>query len=241
MPYDERDVAFLDAINRCRTKLMVSYLPESGRVVRIVSSDFTAIPHSLVLRTVREILKGDYEQEDIETNGGMFAKWTLRSLPKECAKLGEVVSWNLWVYNRNDGRHGLRVGGGFTVLACQNGAIRWKSARIVRIVHRGEIEDIRSKLEEAVYQIVHDDLPLMAYGIQVAREIKYDREKVEKMVRLFPQWIQRRLWEQLKRARTWWDVSNAFSWVATHEPVTFNQRIQLSNLAVEALQVAGRR
>jgi len=238
LDYDERDREFLKALHRCTTKLMVSYLPESNRVVRVVSSDFTAIPHSVVLRAVRQVLKGNYETEDIETNGGMFAKWTLRSLPSECVKLGDIVSWQFWVYNRNDGKTGLRMGGGFTVLICNNGAIRWKNARMVRIIHRGDFDDIVNKLHENIDRIVNQELPTLAYLIENAQKVRLDKEWLEKYIKQYPQWIQKHLRRELRTAWTLWEASNAFSWVATHCPVTFNQRIKLANHAVELLKLA---
>jgi hypothetical protein len=241
LDYAERDEMFLEALKRCKTKLVYSVIPESNRVVRIVSSDFTAIPHSKVIQLVEQVLKGGYEDRKVEFDGGMFAKWTLNSWPVECARLLDIVSWELWVYNRNDGKHGLRIGGGFTVLKCRNGAIGWKSAAKVRIVHRGDYEDLLSRIQEAIDDIVNRALPSIAYQIQEAQRVKAAKEHIEKLINLYPQWIQRRLREQLKKAHTLWDVSNAFSWVATHEPVTFNQRIQLSSHAVEVLKLVERR
>lgn len=237
--YNERDRALMKAIKACNTQLKVSAYENS--IVRITSTDFTAIPHSKVLQIVEKALKLDYEDRKIEFGNGMFAKWTLRSLPAECARLGEIVSWQLWVYNRNDGQHGLKIGGGFTVLACNNGAVKWKGAARVRIVHRGDYKTLLDKIRKAVAQVYFVDLPQVAYQIQEAQKVKAAKELVEKLVRLYPQWIQRKLQEQLRTAHTVWDVSNAFSWVATHEPVTFNQKMQLSNHAVEVLKLAERR
>jgi len=235
----ERDAALMKAIRACDTALRLSVV--ENHIVRVTSRDFTAIPHGKVIQIVEKALKLDYEDRKIEFGNGMFAKWTLRSLPAECARLGEIVSWQLWAYNYNDGKHGLKIGGGFTVLACSNGAVRWKGAARVRIVHRGDYNTLLDKIREAVAQVYFVDLPQMAYQIQEAQKVKAAKELVEKLVRLYPQWIQKKLQEQLRTAHTVWDVSNAFSWVATHEPVTFNQRMQLSNHAVEVLKLVERR
>ena len=237
--YNERDRALMKAVRACNTELKVSIYGNS--IVRITSADFTAIPHGKVLQIVERELKLDYEDRKIEFGNGMFAKWTLRSLPAECVRLGEIVSWQLWAYNYNDGKHGLRIGGGFTVLACNNGAVKWKGATRVRIVHRGDYKTLLDKIRKAVAQVYFVDLPQVAYQIQEAQKVKAAKELVEKLIRLYPQWIQKKLREQLRTAHTVWDVSNAFSWVATHEPVTFNQRMQLSNHAVEVLKLAERR
>ena len=237
--YEERDRALMKAIRACNTELKISVYGNS--IVRVTSSDFTAIPHGKLLQLVERALRLDYEDRKLDFGNGMFANWTLRSLPAECARLGEIVSWQLWVYNYNDGRHGLRIGGGFTVLRCKNGALGWKSAERVRIVHRGDYENLLSKIQESIDLILNHKLPLMAYQIQEAQKVKAAKELVEKLIRLYPQWIQKKLQEQLRTAHTVWDVSNAFSWVATHEPVTFNQRMQLSNHAVEVLKLAERR
>jgi hypothetical protein len=241
LDYAERDEKFLESLKRCKTKLVFSVIPESNRVVRIVSSDFTAIPHSKVIQLVEQVLKGGYEDRKVEFDGGMFAKWTLRSLPSDCVELGDIVSWQLWTYNYNVGNKALRLGGGFTVLKCQNGAVGWKSAAKIRIYHRGDYEDLLSRIQEAIDDIVNRALPSMAYLIQEAQKVKAAKEIVEKLLRLYPQWIQRKLREQLRKAHTVWDVSNAFSWVATHVPVSFNQRMQLSSHAVEVLKLVERR
>jgi len=237
--YNERDRALMKALRACDTALRLSVI--KNHIVRVTSKDFTAIPHGKVLQIVEKVLKLDYEDRKVEFDNGMFARWTLRSLPAECARLGEIVSWQLWAYNRNDGKHGLKIGGGFTVLACNNGAVKWKGAARVRIVHRGDYNTLLDKIRKAVAQVYFVDLPQMAYEIEQAQQVKAAKELVEKLVRLYPQWIQKKLQEQLRTAHTVWDVSNAFSWVATHEPVTFNQRMQLSNHAVEVLKLVERR
>jgi len=239
LDYEDRDAKFLEAIRNCKTVLRFSVIPEDGRVVRIVSNDFTAIPHSKVLQLVERVLRLNYEDKQIEFGNGMFAKWVIRSLPKECASLGEIVSWNLWVYNRNDGHTGLKIGGGFTVLACKNGAIGWKSAFRISIHHRGDYEDLLSRIQESVDYVVNRAMPEMAWLIENGMEKKVPRERVDRIVGQYPVWIRDKLNSHLRQAHTAWDVSNAFSYVATHEPVTMNQRISLSNHAVEVLRLAG--
>jgi len=233
-----RDSIFKSAVKNCDKELVLSVA--GNRVIRIVSSDFTAIPHSKVLQCVEKVLKLDYEDRKVEYDGGMFAKWTLKSLPKECVKLGEIVSWQLWTYNHNVGNKSLRIGGGFTVLKCNNGATGWKLAHKVRLVHRGDYEDLLSKITEAVHGIVYVHLPVIAHQIQDSMEVPYPTDPVWKLIQFYPQWIRDELERQLRQAHTVWDVSNAFSYVATHCPVTWNQRVKLSNHAVEVLQLAGR-
>jgi hypothetical protein len=234
--YELRDENLLSALNECDRELLFSVVGD--RVIRIVSSDFTAIPHGKVIQCIEKVLKMDYEDRKIEFNGGMFAKWTLRSLPSDCAKLGDIVSWQLWAYNYNIGNRALRIGGGFTVLKCQNGAIGWKQAAKVRLIHRGAYEDLLSRLHEAIDLIVNNTLPAVAYQIQEAQKVKAAKELIDKLLHLYPQWIQAELEKQLRQAHTVWDVSNAFSFVATHCPVTEFQRRKLSNHAVEVLQLA---
>ncbi len=237
--YEDRDAKFLEAIRNCNTVLRFSVVPDEGRVVRVVSNDFTAIPHSKVLQLVEKVLRMNYEDRHVEFGNGMFAKWIIRSLPKECASLGEIVSWNLWVYNRNDGRTGLKIGGGFTVLACKNGAIGWKSAYRISIHHRGDYGFLLSKIQESIDYVVNRAMPEMAWLIENGMKTKVSMYRVDRIVGQYPVWIREKLNRHLKRAHTAWDVSNAFSYVATHEPVTMNQRISLSNHAVEVLRLAG--
>lgn len=238
-PWTERNTKLWEVLTNCDKELIFSILINT--VVRITSTDFTSIPHGKLLQIFERVLKLDYESRDIKFNSGMFAKWTLKSLPKECANLGDIVSWQIWTYNYNVGNKSLKIGGGFTVLKCQNGAIGWKTASKVRIIHRGEYEDLLSKIHETVDSIVNNELPLIALQIQEAQKVKAAKEAIYRLIRLYPQWIQDKLREQLRKAHTLWDVSNAFSWVATHEPVTFNQQIQLSNHAVEVLNLVERR
>jgi hypothetical protein len=236
--YSDRDTVLFKALQHCNIELSLSAV--DSRVIRIVSSDFTAIPHRKVIQLVEQALKGDYKNRKIEYNGGMFAKWTLRSLPSECVQLGNIVSWNLWAYNYNTGSKALRIGGGFTVLRCQNGAVGWKGAAKIRIVHRGDYEELLWRIQEAVDRIINHDLPVMAQQIGKSQKVKAAKEPIAELLRLYPQWIQRKLKERLRRAHTVWEVSNAFSRVATHEPVTWNQRMQLSNHAVEVLRLDDR-
>ncbi len=236
--YRERSDKLREALKRCDKELMFSVAGDT--VIRIVSSDFTAIPHSKVLQCVEKVLKLNYEDRKVEYDGGMFAKWTLKSLPKECVKLGEIVSWQLWTYNHNVGNKSLRIGGGFTVLKCRNGAIGWTSAAKVRLIHKGAYEDLINKLQEAIDLIVNNTLPSVAHQIEQSQRAPYPTEPVWQLLQMYPQWIQSELERQLRQAHTVWDVSNAFSYVATHCPVTWHQRVKLSNHAVEVLQLAGR-
>lgn len=239
LDFEARDARFLSAIRNCNTVLRFSVVMENGRVVRVVSNDFTAVPHSKVLQLVEKALRLNYEDKKVEFGNGMFAKWVIRSLPKECAKLGEIVSWNLWVYNRNDGRTGLKIGGGFTVLACKNGAIGWKSAYRISIHHRGDYEDLLSRIQESIDYVVNRAMPEMAWLIENGMDKKVPRDRISRIVGQYPVWIREKLNRKLRQAHTAWDVSNAFSYVATHEPVTMNQRISLANHAVEVLKLAG--
>ena len=79
--YNDRDREFLKALRSCDKSLMFSVAGDN--VIRVVSSDFTAIPHSKVIQLVEKALKLNYEKRDIDFDSGMFAKWTLKSLPQE--------------------------------------------------------------------------------------------------------------------------------------------------------------
>jgi len=233
--HERRDAYLKQALRQCDSELILSVAGD--RVIRVVSSDFAGIPHKRLLALIEQRLAGRYEKRDVNYDYGMFAQWTLKSVPKEAAEVGHLVSWKIWCYNRCDGSHSLRIGAGFEVLKCKNGAVAFKNAHRVTIIHRGDEKAVLQKLAIAIDDLWNKQLTLIANMIQRAYNLIPDKNKYYKLVEKYPQWIQRELHKQLKTAQTVWDISNAFSYVATHEPVTFNQRLQLSNDAVEVLRL----
>jgi len=233
---EQRDAALKQALERCDNELVLSIV--KNRVIRVVSSDFVGVPHKTLLKMIEQRLAGRYEKREISYEYGMFAQWTLKSVPKSAAEVGHLVSWKIWCYNRCDGSHSLRIGAGFEVLKCKNGAVAFKNAHRVTIIHRGDEKTVMQKLAIAIDDLWNKQLTLIANMIQRAYNLIPDKSKYYRLINKYPQWIQRELHKQLKTAQTVWDISNAFSYVATHEPVTFNQRLQLSNDAVEVLRLA---
>jgi len=100
-------------------------------VTRVVSGEFTGIPHSQLLSMIHRILqkKGlKYEKREIEFSRGMFAAFIfdLKHEP-------EAHYRALYVFNYNDGRHAVKMWGGLFVVKCGN-PILMTSARVI---HRG--------------------------------------------------------------------------------------------------------
>ena len=236
LPYQERDEAFLNALREVEA-LRITY-DDNGKVYRIVSPEFTAIPHRVVLRLVESIIP-PYESRNISYEHGMYAEWILKTVPKELADLNDIVSWKIWCYNYNIGNKALRIGGGFTVLACKNGVTAWKSSARIRIIHRGDynalIPKIRTAIEKSIYNLIS-----VSSDIKTSLETPfiYDdlAEYLENLLRKYPQYIRYKLQPRLVTAKTFWEASNAFSYVATHYNLPFEQRIKLSNDSLTLLK-----
>ena len=233
--YRTRDARLLDALRRCDTELIVSIAGD--RIIRIVTPDFTALPHSEVLRIIESALELRYRQRELDFWKGMFARWHLTQVPQQARRVGQIVSWQLWAYNYNTGDCALKIGAGYTVLTCMNGAVDTRNSIRFRVIHRGDHEAAVCRIRSAVNTIINEYIPVIAWRIEAAQEAQPNMDLVRKFVYFYPIWIQNKLLRELETAGTVWDVSNAFSYVASHAPVTFNQRLQLANDAVRVLRL----
>jgi len=233
--YKKRDVQLLGALLRCDTELVLSVAGD--RIIRIVTPDFTALPHSEVLQIIQSALGPRYQKRELDFWKGMFAKWHLTQVPQQARRVGQIVSWQLWAYNYNTGDCALKIGAGYTVLKCMNGAVDTLNSIRFRVIHRGDHEAAVCRIRSAVDTIINEYIPVIARRIEAAQEARPKIDLVRKFVYFYPIWIQNKLLRELEGAGTVWDVSNAFSYVASHAPVTFNQRLQLANDAVRVLRL----
>jgi len=231
----ERNRVLLDAL-RSTDKSIVLSVTENNTVIRVTSSEFIAIPHSVVLQAVEEGLgnAGILFKRNVEYNGGMWATWDTNLTTNN-------YKFRIWVYNYNDGSHGLKIGTGAFILVCSNGLIRYRGHERMRIVHRSDIEKVRQKIAEFVDKAIStylelDELIEKAKGIPInkkrAREILYRLN--------IPKWIRdvilgQREWRYSKV--TLWDFSQMVTYVATHTPsITQRYRMELQKFGGRLLE-----
>lgn len=237
--FTARDEAFLKAIKSCETEILISYFADNGSVVRVVSSDFTPILHSELVQIINGLLPNISPNVEYIPGVGMFAIWTLAEVPSELVELNDMVKWQIWAYNRNDGQHGLRIGGGYTTLKSNSGAVDWKSASSVRLIHRGSAVELREKIKMSISNIITKYMLSIAEDIKSSKNIPVDRELVSKTLSKFPIWLQRQIRNEFTlKPQTLWEFSNAISYVASHNgEVTFNQKLDLQSLSVAVLRL----
>lgn len=239
--YQNRDQKFLEALQKIKTDLLISYDDYKHNIIRITSDEFVAIPHKKIIELIEQTLPA-YTNKQINFNHGMYAEWVIKNLPKEYAEVGDIVNFKIWTYNYNIGDKSLRIGGGFNVLACKNGALGWKGAEKIRIIHRGDYDELLGKIQEATDKIINRLFPKLTRNIKNAINTPfsvtdYEEQDIAKLLKGYPRWLRSRILVELRKAKNWWDVSNIFSYLATHEPVSFNQKIKLANQAIEVLEV----
>jgi hypothetical protein len=237
--YPERDSVLTNSIKNCKTNLTVSYFPESGHIVRIVSSDFSAISHNTVTKYMTTILGDKTDEPTIAYNPGigMFAEWMLKENPTP--ELSKIIGWKIWVYNRNDGSHGLRMGAGFLVLSCKNGAVAWKGSASIKIIHRGDPLELGNKLKESIKKIMERTIPSISQTITNSTTRSPTNELMTKTLEKYPYHINQMVRSEyrLKPDKTLWGLSNAFNYLASHyEDLTFDQKIMLASDSVEVLK-----
>lgn len=233
--WKERNRILLNAIRNTDRNIRMS-VTDNNIVIRITSTEFIPIPHSVVLQAVEEGL-GNANiifKRTVEYNGGMWATWDTNLTTNN-------YKFRIWVYNYNDGSHGLRIGTGAYVLVCSNGLMRWKGHERMRIVHKSDIEKVRQKIADFIDVSVNKYLELDEL-IERAKTIEINKERAKDILRRLniPKWIRdyilyQKEWRHAKV--TLWDLSQMVTYVATHtEEITQRYRMELQRFGGRILE-----
>ena len=140
MDYKERDKTIMETLRNADVIFRMHYRPDHTVVV-VASPRFTPIRHSEVLAKVNAVLGEPYS---LEFKRGMFALWKI-------AEDDEHI-YSLYIYNRNDARHSIKVGAVVKIKACGN-LVFGRFKRVV-MYHVGAVEKrLLPAVEEVASQV----------------------------------------------------------------------------------------
>lgn len=212
---------------------------DNGRIVGVFSALFAPIPHGLIIKAVNDVLneKGIETERGYEINHSFFGRWVVTEpLFKGVVDL-EGVRASLWVYNKNDGQTAMRVGIGYFDYICQNGAMEWRNAERLRLVHKVPDDEIYNTVRNAVTRLLKR-LDTVKEKINTAYEYSTDYKtgvRFIKKLRL-PRYIEdpvRNMWAV--RPRNLWYLSSAISHPAGFDSVPVSRKLFLMRTAFEVL------
>ena len=225
----ERNKVINQKLKDTKTTLVLSVTPEH-KIIRIASSEFTPIPHRYIINSMRTILANRYEKEKIDTSWGMFAYWILKSEDS-------VVKWLIWVHNRNDAAHSLKIGAGFNTQF--GNAIKYTGDECIKLIHRGDFDRLYSDMVKAIRYLDKCVIPKFRKLVEESREKSIDFDVVLDMIDKFPEWIRASIKSKLFKVKTptLWDVSKIMQMAANMDGVTPRQRIQLMDMGIRVLYI----
>jgi len=237
LTYEERNKILLNALKDADRELMLSVKRslkgDSYYVLRISSTEYIPIPHSVVISAIEEAL-GNAKicfTKTIQKERGMFITYDTELAGKE-------YKYRIWAYNYNDGSHGLRLGTGAFILVCSNGLIRYVGDERMRIIHKTEIEQVKAKIVDFIDTALHKHLDLDSM-IEKAKQMRINRDRVVELIekQRFNQTITQYLKDQISKAENLWDISQAFTFVGTHaSDISLKQRFELQRLGGRILE-----
>jgi len=211
---------------------------ENGRVVGVFSSLFVPVAHGVIIKAVNDILK---EMELNSTrrywmNAEFYGRWILDDftiiddLPN--------VRPMLWVYNKNDGSTAMRIGVGYHDYTCDNGAIGWREAVKLRIIHKMREDLVESHIKNAI-RIVLNKFERLKELISDAYWKTVDYHDISKFLRKIrlPAYIESviRLRIGMSSPKTLWNLSSAISYAANLDSVPPSRKLELMKLAFDVL------
>lgn len=240
----ERDMEFLKAIHRCNTKLNITYVKNKGFVRRIVSEEFSYIPHnevvSIVVDSIKE-LSPFVPCKSVPKVKGMLKHWILLKVPFPTYN---TFRWEIWTYNYNVGNKALRVGAAFTELNYGGTFRLWKDSGKIRVIHRGEEKKIGKKIDNAIRKAYTEIFPSISDTVRASMEarctpsILSDIKKDIYSRRLFPRKVLKNIYTSIKDSKpaTVWDVGVIFAVEANNLNHSEKYRINLSDYAYRILE-----
>jgi len=225
----ERNEIINRKLKQVTSTLVLSVTPEN-KIIRVASSEFTPIPHRYIINSMRTILANRYEREKIDTSWGMFAYWILKSEDP-------VVKWLIWVHNRNDAAHSLKIGAGFNTQF--GSAIKYTGDECIKLIHRGDSDRLYRDMVKAIKYLYRQVIPKFKMMVEESRERGTDFDVVLDMIDKFPDWIRASIKSRLFKVKTptLWDISKVMQLTANTEGVTPRQRVQLMDMAARVLYI----
>jgi len=233
--YNDRNVKINDALQAREDNIVISH--NDRFAIRIVSTDFVAVPHRDVRRACTQaMIDKDFQYiENLNYDNGMFATWRTHKVEN----VGDI-SPQLWAYNRNDGKHSLKIGAGFVVLICDNGVMDMNSSGRVHITHKGELDTIRDRIYEIANKMI-DRFDIYQSRIDKAKLIHVTEDQARTMFekQRLPDHVTYSLLQQWRiEDDTRWGLSQAFSFVGSHyEDLTQNYQMKIMGMAAKVLEV----
>ena len=213
-----------------------------GKPVRITSEKYIGVPHSFVQEVIENRLKAEGFDfvKTINPRGtiGEYELVTKDTITKQeaIAKLsqsrgtGVEMSSTVRYVNYNTGDRSLNLFGGGKVLVCANGMISNRVSNKMRMLHKIELKDVRTKLERAITEIIKNIEPIRKELLKL-RKVKITKEEAKKFVEIlpFPKYMQEAVWERLftesKETQngkmdwdeTLWGIYMSATYIASHE------------------------
>ena len=217
-------------------QLNVSIDTEHNSVIRVAGLNFVFIPHSVVINSIIEVLRTEGIPYTKNISGdGRYGRFTLDM------GYGDLIKYDIWFFNKNDAQHALRIGSGFTVLACQNGLISHKDKEIVRLIHR------KDEPEPFIAHAVRSQLSTLS-GLAVIIENLKSKPLLDdigfKLIEQsnYPLYMKSLIKDafQTNKDGTMWGLSMSYSNVATHQNLYLEDKIKLSEDATKLQEITVR-
>lgn len=236
--YNKRNKVVLGSVSSTDKELMIT-VNERGYAVRVVTGDFVPVPHRIVINAIESSLPCEFERE-LDFSRGMFGVWTLNLIDKKYAQVGDIIRYRIWAYNYNSGGHSLKIGSGFLVLTCLNGALSSRNLFRKHIVHRYEIDDIAFLVKEAIANQFYNfeyisKRVLDSRGITLNKKMAITYIKTLNLPIHIKGYIEKRFNREYDG--TLWSLSQTLSYVGTHyDGLTLNYKIQIQQEASKVLE-----
>jgi len=217
-------------------------LDDDGKVViNVFSALFSPIPHGVIIKAVNDFFK----EKNIETtrkywlNQEFYGRWIIENTSFVDRVQLSSVRVMLWVFNRNDGKTAMRIGLGYYDYICDNGAMGWREAEKLRLIHKVRDEEIYAVVRNAVARVFKGVPGVKARIIRAHDyEVTY-REGVAfiKSMRM-PRYIEdiiKNRWASSSPSFNLWLLSSAISFAARLDSVPVSRKLFLMREAYDVL------
>lgn len=220
-----------------------------GKPVRITSEKYIGIPHSFVQEVIENRLKaegfdfvktinvrGTIGEYELITKDTITKEEAMKQLSNEQTQTGQhmsdhgiAMSSTVRYVNYNTGDRSLNLFGGGKVLVCANGMISNRVSNKMRMLHKLELKDVRTKLERAITEIIKNIEPIRKELLKL-RKVKITKEEAKKFVEVlpFPKYMQEAIWTRLFKEsketqngkmdwdETLWGIYMSATYIASH-------------------------
>ena len=159
-------------------------------VVRVTTTKYVAIPHRVLFDFVRGVIKDvtslDVNPRVVAYRRRTVAYFPIYEIPLKYARPNDMIRISLAVSNANTGQHSIKVYGYAEILACSNGLMITEISKTIRAAHRGRLEDILSKVAEAVKEVLkmlRDRYPVIAKRIEELQDVPITESVIRNWLR----------------------------------------------------------